>query len=388
MYKIATLNNISPKGLVNLGDRYEITENVDEAEGIIVRSFKMHDMDFSDNLLAIARAGAGVNNIPIDKCSEKGIVVFNTPGANANAVKELVIAGLLLSSRKIARAIEWTTTLKGKGDEVGPLVEKGKKNFAGSEIKGKTLAVVGLGAIGVMVANAASALGMNVIGYDPFISVKSALDLSRKIQLTDNFEVLLNDAHYISLHVPMVDATKKMINKEKFDQMRKGVKILNFARAEIVDNDALLQAIEEGIVSRYVTDFPKDELIDVENVVNIPHLGASTPESEENCAIMAVDEIKDYIDNGNITNSVNFPDCSLGKCTAVGRLAILHRNIPSMLGKISNILGEHNINIKDMNNRSKGDYAYTLIDLDTKVDSEDIQQFKNTDGIISIRVIK
>lgn len=388
MYKIATLNNISPKGLIHFNDKYHITENVDEAQGIIVRSAKMHDMDFTDELLAIARAGAGVNNIPIDKCSEKGIVVFNTPGANANAVKELVLAGLLLSSRKIARAIEWTDTLKGKGDEVGPLVEKGKKNYAGSEIKGKTLAVIGLGAIGVMVANAASALGMKVIGYDPFISVKSALELSRKIKLTDNLDELLGEAHYITLHVPVMDATKGMMNKEKFALMREGVKLLNFSRGEIVDDNALVEAVEAGIVSRYVTDFPNETLLGIENIINIPHLGASTPESEENCAIMAVDEISDYIENGNITNSVNFPDCSLGVCTAAGRIAILHKNIPNMLGKISIVLGDHNINIKDMNNRSKGEYAYTLIDLDTKTDKEDIKQLESTDGVICVRLIK
>ena len=388
MFKIATLNNISAKGLICFNDIYHITDDINEADGILVRSFNMHNMEFSKNLKAIARAGAGVNNIPIEKCTEKGIVVFNTPGANANAVKEIVLAGLLLSSRKIARGLQWTSSLKGKGNEVPQLVEKGKKQFAGSEIKDKTLAVIGLGAIGVMVANAASALGMKVIGYDPFISVKSALELSRKIQLTDNLDDLLNQAHYITLHVPVIDETKNMINKDKFSKMREGVKLLNFSRGEIVNDDALIEAINIGIVDRYVTDFPNDKLLGIESVLAVPHLGASTPESEENCAIMAVEEISDYLENGNITNSVNFPDCTLGVCNTAGRIGVLHKNVPAKISQITNTMGELNINISDMNNRSKGSDSYTLVDVDTKVTDSQMDKLRNVVGIISVRVIK
>ncbi len=388
MYKITTLNNISAKGLINFTDKYDIIDQVEDANGVLVRSAKMHDMDFSENLLAIARAGAGVNNIPLDKCAEEGIVVFNTPGANANAVKELVLAGLFLSSRKIARAIEWTQTLSDEGDNVGKLVEDGKKNFAGSEIKGKTLAVVGLGAIGVMVANAASSLGMKVVGYDPFVSVKSALELSRKIKLTEDFDELCAQADYMTIHVPFMDATKGMINREKFAKMKEGIKVLNFSRGEIVNDADMIEAIQVGIVSRYVTDFPTAELIAVENVVAIPHLGASTPESEENCAIMAVDEMMDYLENGNITNSVNYPNCTLGVCHTTSRIAILHKNIPTMIGQITNVLADHNINISDMNNRSKGEFAYTLIDLDTQASQADVEKLKGIEGIINVRIIK
>ena len=388
MYKIATLNNISPKGLICFNDRFHISDEISEADGILVRSFNMHEMDFSPNLKAIARAGAGVNNIPIDKCSEKGIVVFNTPGANANAVKELVLTGLLISSRQIVKSINWTTGLKGKGSEIEKLVEKGKKQFSGNEIKGKTLAVIGLGAIGVMVANSASALGMKVFGYDPFISVKSALELSRKIRLSNNLEDVLSEADYITLHIPMIEDTKHMINKTSFSKMKEGVKLLNFSRGEIVDDDALMEAIHLGIIHRYVTDFPNDKLLGIENVLCVPHLGASTPESEQNCAIMAVDEISDYLENGNITNSVNFPDCSLGICVTAGRIGVLNKNIPNMVGKITNALGELDINISEMNNRSKGPYAYTLVDTDTQVDNRQLDMLRDINGIIAVRVIK
>ena len=388
MYKIATLNNISAKGLINFTDKYNVIDNVDDANGILLRSFKMHDMELSDNLAAIARAGAGTNNIPIDKCSEQGIVVFNTPGANANAVKELVLAGLFLSSRKIARAIEWTRTLENEGDNVNKLVEDGKKNFAGSEIKGKTLGVVGLGAIGVMVANAASSLGMKVVGYDPFVSVNSALELSRKINLTEDLDQLLAASDYITIHVPMMAATKAMFNKEKFSKMKEGVKVLNFSRGEIVNDTDIIDAINLGIISRYVTDFPSAQLIPIENVIAIPHLGASTPESEDNCAIMAVDEMMDYLEYGNITNSVNYPNCTLGRFTSEGRIGILHKNVPSMIGQITNLMAEHNINIKDMNNRSKNEYAYTLMDTDSKVTAADVEKLMAVEGIINVRVMK
>lgn len=387
MYKIGTLNNISPKGLIKFNDQYKIAEEIDDVNAILVRSYKMHDMELPESLEAIARAGAGVNNIPIQKCAQKGIVVFNTPGANANAVKELVLSGLLLSSRKIARAIEWTNTLSGKGAEVGPLVEKEKKKFAGSEIKGKTLGVIGMGAIGVMVANSASALGMNVIGFDPYMSVKSALELSRKIKLSDSLDELISQSDYISIHVPMIEETKHMINKEKFALMKENTKLLNFARGELINDDDLIEAINAGIISRYVTDFPNDKLLNLENVICIPHLGASTPESEENCAIMAVEELKDYLENGNITNSVNYPNCSLGKCKTAGRIAILHKNVPSIIGKITNVFA-NNINISDMNNRSKNEVAYTLIDLDTEINEDIVKEIKSIEDIIKVRIIK
>lgn len=392
MYKIATLNNISPKGLILFDDnKYEVVDQTSESQGILVRSFKMHDMDLPENLLAIARAGAGVNNIPIDECTKRGIVVFNTPGANANAVKELVIAGLLLSSRKIVQAIKWAESLKdskGSDAELEALIEKEKSNFAGCEIKGRTLGVIGIGAIGVMVANAASALGMHVIGYDPFVSVKSALGLSRKIELTDSFDEILKKSDYITLHVPMMDATRGLLDEKAFSMVKRGIKILNFARGPIVDEDAIIDAINSGIVDRYVTDFPNKKMLNVERVINIPHLGASTPESEENCAMMAVEEMMDYLEHGNITNSVNFPDCTLGKCTTISRIGVFHKNIPTMIAKITNTLGELDINISNMNNRSKGEYSYMLIDLDSDITAEDLATIEALDGIISVRTIK
>lgn len=387
MYKIKTLNKIDQIGLDCFTDNYSLVDegNVD---ALLVRSYKMHDMDFNDSLKAIGRAGAGVNNIPIEKCSENGVVVFNTPGANANAVKELVIAGLLLSSRKIFRSIEWAKTLDGEGKDIAKLVESGKSNFAGSEINGKTLGVIGLGAIGVMVANAASSLGMNVIGYDPFISVNAAWGLSRKVKREDSLDDLIKQSEYITVHVPLLDDTKNIINKEKFNLMNPGIKLLNFSRAGLVNEDDLLEAIERGIVDRYVTDFPGQKILNNENIINIPHLGASTPESEANCAVMAVKEISDYLENGNISNSVNYPECNMGIINCVSRITLNHKNIPSMVGKITNILAEKNINIKDMNNRSRESLAYTVLDVEDDVDQETLKKLESIEGVVKVRILK
>ncbi|WP_058485514.1 phosphoglycerate dehydrogenase [Defluviitalea phaphyphila] len=387
MFKIKTLNNISEKGLELFPkDNYEISDDFNEPDGILVRSAKMHDMELPDSLKAIARAGAGVNNIPIDKCSEKGIVVFNTPGANANGVKELVLAGLLLSSRKIVDGIMWTKSLKGKGAEVPKLIEKGKKNFAGPEIMGKKLGVIGLGAIGVLVANAAHSLGMDVQGYDPYISVDAAWGLSRAVNRAVSLEALISECDYITVHVPLLDETKNMFNKDTFALMKKGVKLLNFSRGELVNNCDLKEAIKSGIVSTYVTDFPSEDLLDVENVITIPHLGASTPESEDNCAIMAVQELRNYLEHGNIKNSVNFPDCEKERSTD-NRIVVAHKNIPNMVGQIATILANADVNIMDMVNKSKKQWAYTIIDCDKKVNKEVVEKLKGINGIVLVRSI-
>ncbi len=368
-------------------DKYQIVdeENVD---GILLRSYKMHDMDLPDTLDAIGRAGAGVNNIPIEQCSEKGIVVFNTPGANANGVKELVMAGLLLASRDIVGAVKWADTLDGKGEEVPKLVEAGKSNFAGPEVKGKTLGVVGLGAIGVLVANAAKSLGMKVLGFDPFISVDSAWSLSRMIQKADSLDDLLAQADYVTLHVPLMDATKGMINAEKLECMKDQVRILNFSRAGLCNEDDLAEALVSGKVARYVTDFPNEKVLKMPNAICIPHLGASTPESEVNCAVMAVQQLKDYMENGNITNSVNYPSCDMGVCQSAGRIAVNHKNIPYMVSNITTALADKNINIADMINKSKKDWAYTLIDVESKITDEIVDELKAIEGIVKVRVIK
>lgn len=386
MYKINALNNISDKGLAYLNDNYSVVDNTEDVDAILVRSFKMHDMELPESLVAIGRAGAGVNNIPVDKCSEEGIVVFNTPGANANAVKELVLAGLLLSSRKIYRAMEWAQTLEGA--DVPKIVEKGKSNFAGAEIKGKKLGVIGLGAIGVMVANAAASLGMEVIGHDPYLSVDSAWQLSRAVQKCNELDKLLSECDYLTIHVPLLDDTKHMINKEKLAIMKKGVKILNFSRGGLVNDDDIIEAVKEGIVDRYVTDFPNDKLIGIENIVCIPHLGASTAESEENCAVMAVNEIMDYLENGNITNSVNYPNSNMGALTTGCRVTLNHKNVPAMVGKITNIMADKNINITDMNNRSRGEWAYTVIDIEKCIDDDTVELLENIDGVVKVRVLK
>lgn len=387
MYKIGTLNKISENGLRLFKKGYAVSDDVDHAEGILVRSAKMHDMKLDEELLAIARAGAGVNNIPLDKCAEKGIVVFNTPGANANAVKELVLAGLLLSSRKIVDGVKWVEE-QGGAQGLPALVEKNKSKFAGPEIMGKKLGVVGLGAIGVMVANAAYALGMDVIGYDPFISVKSAWGLSSGVTKEDDLDQLIKECDYITVHVPLMEETKHLLCEEKFKMMKKGVRILNFSRGGLVSDSDLVKAIEQDTVACYVTDFPSEILVSNENVVCIPHLGASTPESEENCAAMAVKELQEYLENGNITNSVNYPACHLGKCVTAGRILVHHENVPAMVGQITNILAEKHINICDMNNRSRGKWAYTVMDVENPVTEEVLEAINEIDNVKKVRLIK
>lgn len=389
MYNLLTLNKIAACGLNNFDKtKYNITNECENPDCIILRSFSMHEMELPENLAAVARAGAGVNNIPLDKCSEKGIVVFNTPGANANAVKELTIAGLLLASRKIVDGINWAQTLKGQGDQVGKLVEKGKGNFAGGEIKGKTLAVIGLGAIGAQVANAAHALGMKVIGYDPYISVKAALSLDSHITIAKEMKDALVEADYITLHLPLLPSTKGMMNADVFKtSVKKGAKLLNFARGGLVDTAALKAALEVGLISVYVTDFPdNDEVLAMENVIAIPHLGASSAESEDNCAIMAAQELIDYMENGNIVNSVNYPNVELAR-TGDERITILHKNVPNMLSRFSSIFADKGINIDNMLNKSKGDYAYTIMDVGGDADAA-AAEIGGIEGVIKVRVIK
>ncbi|MBE7046151.1 MAG: 3-phosphoglycerate dehydrogenase [Ruminococcaceae bacterium] len=386
MYNIKTLNKIASCGLNLLDKRmFAVSDDFDNPDGIILRSFNMHEMELGDNLKAIARAGAGTNNIPVDKCSEKGIVVFNTPGANANAVKELVLAGLLLSSRKITDGINWANTLSG--DDVAKQVEKGKKEFVGPELEGKTLGVIGLGAIGVMVANAAYHLGMEVVGYDPYISVSAAWGLSRHVKKADNLEKMVEDCDYISVHVPLMDATRGMIDEELLNHAKKGVRVLNFARGELVNNADMKKALEEGVVSCYVTDFPTEEVIGMKNTICIPHLGASTPESEDNCAVMASKEIDNFLVDGNIRNSVNFPNCELPRETKC-RITIAHMNVPNMLTTFSKLMSDDNINISNMINKSKKDYAYTIIDIDEDVDASIISEIEAVDNVLKARIIK
>lgn len=386
MYNILTLNKIAQVGLSKFDkNKYQISEDCKNPDGIILRSFSMHEMELPESLLGIARAGAGTNNIPIDKCTEKGIVVFNTPGANANAVKELVVAGLLISSRKIVDGINWAKTLKDQGDAVAKLVEKGKSSFAGPEIAGKTLGVIGLGAIGVMVANVAQHLGMEVIGYDPYISIDAAWSLSRHIKRSTDLNYILSNCDYISMHVPLNDSTRHMISTEQFDIMQDGTRVLNFSRGELVDNDALKVAIAKGKVSCYVTDFPTDDLIDEEGIICIPHLGASTPESEDNCAQMAAEELEGFLENGEIINSVNFPDCTMVRSTKT-RVTVIHKNIPSMLGKITNVLASEGTNISNLLNKSKKEIAYTMLDVED-VSEPAVEAIKNIEGVARVRVL-
>lgn len=376
MYKIATLNKISPVGLDCLTDDYTITEEIQEANSIILRSYSMHEMKLSDELLAVGRAGAGVNNIPLDKCAEKGIVVFNAPGANANAVKELCLAGMLLAARNIPEGYEWAKTLEGT-EEVGKAVEKGKGQFAGTEIKGKTLGVIGLGAIGVLVANAAEKLGMNVIGYDPFISLKSAHSLSNTISVTHALKDVLPLCDYITIHVPVMDSTKGMINAEAFEQMKDGVIFLNFARDKLVNDQDLIAALNSGKVKKYVTDFPNDAVIGQKGVIALPHLGASSSEAEDNCAVMAIEQVMDYLENGNIVNSVNMPACSLGPKKGT-RIAVISKADAGVLEKVAAICEG------DVVNKVRGDYAYTLAETDGDIDVSSIAG----EGVIRVRVIK
>ncbi len=386
MYNILTLNKIAACGLNKLGDNYAIGDNIANPDGVIVRSASMHDMEMPETLKAIARAGAGTNNIPVEACAEKGIVVFNTPGANANAVKELVICALLLASRDIIGGAKWADTLKDEGDAVGKLVEKGKSQFAGNEIKGKTLGVIGLGAIGVMVANAAKALGMDVLGYDPYISVDAAWSLSRSIVHVNDIKEIFAKSDFITIHVPLNDSTKNTIDEKAVALMKDGVKILNFSRNGLCDNEALIKALESDKISSYVTDFPSADMIGVKNVICLPHLGASTEESEDNCAILAANEIKDFLENGNITNSVNYPNCYAQREFPV-RICIAHKNAQGILSKISNVVSEKGLNIENLINKSRGDFAYTMVDLkETTDDLEDT--IKAIDSIISVRTIK
>ena len=387
MKKILTLNSISPVINDIFDKSYEVGSEVKDPVGIMLRSFKMHDYALSESTVAVARAGAGVNNIPTDEYAKKGVVVFNTPGANANAVKELVIAALLLGSRKIVDAIEWTKTLKGKGEEVGKLVEKGKSQFAGIEIQGKKLGVIGLGAIGALVANSAIALNMEVIGYDPFLSVDAALRLSRHVKVVKDLDELIKSCDYITIHIPYIAASNKgFINAEFIGKMKDGAVIINCARGELADNAAIIDGIKSGKLSRYVVDFPSDELIGIDNIVCIPHLGASTEEAENNCAAMAAKQLIDYIENGNIVNSVNYPTCFMQRSTEF-RLVILHKNIQNILAQITTAVAGEGINIANMSNKSKGDYAVTILDVEKAVSDHAIEGLKKVDGIIRIRVI-
>ncbi|MCM3442250.1 phosphoglycerate dehydrogenase [Metabacillus halosaccharovorans] len=388
---IKTLNNIAEVGLnVFSKGNYTIDNDSENPDAIVLRSYNMHSMEFANNLKAIARAGAGVNNIPVDKCTDQGIVVFNTPGANANAVKEMVLTTLMASSRNLFAGVQWTKSLEAEGDQIPKLVEAGKKQFVGKEIKGKTLGVIGLGAIGALVANDALGLDMDVIGFDPFISVDTAWNLSRKVQRAMSLEQLYANSDYITVHVPLTPDTKGMFNEETFAIMKTGVHILNFSRGELVNEENMKEALESGKVGKYVTDFPNENVLKMNNVVPIPHLGASTKESEENCAIMAARQVKDFLETGNIKNSVNFPNASL-PYTGKRRVATFHKNVPNMVGQITQAISSYNLNIADMVNRSRGDYAYTMIDIDNEVNGDIIPQLEaqitNIEGIVTTRLI-
>ena len=387
MKNILTLNAIS--GVINdvFDSSYNVGADVENQIGIILRSFKMHDYTLNKNTVCIARAGAGVNNIPTEEYAKQGVVVFNTPGANANAVKELVITALLLGSRKVVDAIKWVDTLKDQGDEVGKLVEKGKSSFIGGEIEGKKLGVIGLGAIGAKVANAAVALGMDVYGYDPYLSVNAALKLSRAVKVVKELDELLKICDYVTIHVPYIkDQNKGLINSGKIRMMKDGAVIINCARGELVDNTDIIKATESGKIARYVTDFPTAELIGKENIICIPHLGASTPEAEDNCAVMAAKQLVDFIENGNIVNSVNYPNCSMPRSTKI-RLVILHKNIANILSQITGVAGKEGINIENMSNQSKGDFAVTILDVTKKLSAESENHISAIEGVIKLRVI-
>jgi D-3-phosphoglycerate dehydrogenase len=386
MFKIEIMNEIAQAGLEQFKNKATIVKH--DGDAILLRSASLHATTFSDSLLAIARAGIGVNNIPLEHCSEKGIVVFNTPGANANAVKELAIAGLLLASRDILGGVNWVNQLTETKEELLSVIESKKSNYAGPELKGKTLGVVGLGSVGVLLANAAVALGMKVLGYDPYISIHSAWGLSSNVQRANSFDELFGEADYISLHVPLLDETKHLVNKKNIAKMKKGVKVLNFARAELVDDHAIKDALLSHKVARYVTDFPNDATREMINTIQIPHLGASTPESEVNCAIMAAQELIDYLENGTITHSVNFPNCSLGICHSVSRITLLHKNVVNMVSQITSIIGKHQLNIDTMQNVSRNQWAYTVLDVDNTVDNETLSQLALIEDVVKVRLIK
>ena len=387
MFNYTCLNPIAGVGLDLLSDEYNKVDDIKDAQAVLVRSAAMHDMELPKTLEVVARAGAGVNNIPLDKCAEAGIVVFNTPGANANGVKELVFAGMLLAARDVVGGIEWVKGEEGNVD-VAKLAEKQKKNFAGSEIAGKKLGVIGLGAIGVKVANAATHLGMEVYGYDPYISVNAAWSLSRNVNHVNAVEEIYKNCDYITIHVPLLDSTKKMINAEAIAMMKPTTVVLNFARDLLVDEEAMVAALEEGKIAKYVSDFPNPTTVGKKGCIVTPHIGASTEESEDNCAVMAVKEIRDFLENGNITHSVNYPDCNMAECKSAGRLLLLHRNVKGMISSYTSILGDANINISDMTNKSRGDYAYTIFDVSSKVTEEVVNELKAIDGVIRVRVIK
>ena len=388
MYQIKMFNKISPVGLNRFdAGLYNVGDNVENEDGILVRSAKLLDYEFPANLKAISRAGVGVNNIPIDRCSEAGIAVFSTPGANANAVKELVLCGMLMASRDVTGSIKWVKDQVESGVEVANVVEKGKSAFVGPELYKKTLGVIGLGAIGSLVANVALELGMDVYGYDPFLSVDAALRLDRHVHVVKDIAELYKRADYITIHIHYTDKTRHMINAEAIGKMKRGVRFINLARGEIVEDEAMLSALDTGKVAAYVTDFPNNKLVRAPHVVAMPHLGASTPESEQNCAAMAVDELKDYLENGNIKNSVNFPNVHMDR-SGVQRLCIVNRNIPAMLANITALLAKDHVNVENMTNKSRGDYAYTMVDLGAKVDEKVIQDVMGLDGVIRVRVIE
>ncbi|MBD5550628.1 MAG: phosphoglycerate dehydrogenase [Lachnospiraceae bacterium] len=387
MYKYHCLNPIAKVGLERFTPEYTKTSEVTEADGILVRSASMHEMELPENLLAVARAGAGVNNIPLDKCAEKGIVVFNTPGANANGVKELVIAGMLLASRDVVGGIEWVKSEKENAD-IAKAAEKEKKKFAGTELEGKKLGIIGLGAIGVRVANVAKHMGMEVYGYDPYVSVDAAWNLSRDVHHVLNVDDIYEYCDIITIHVPLMDATRGMVNEDAVAKMKRGVILLNFARDVLMDEKAVLKGIRSGKIRKYVTDFPNTITAGQEGCIVIPHLGASTEESEDNCAKMAVKELMNYLENGNIVNSVNYPNCDMGFCTKAGRIAVFHKNIANMITKFTSILGDAGINISDMTNKSRGEVAYTMLDVETRPDDELIEKLRGVKGVFRVRVVK
>lgn len=387
MFQYYCLNPISNVGLEKFTNNYNKTENIEEAEGVLVRSASMHDMELPANLLAVARAGAGVNNIPLDKCAEKGIVVFNTPGANANGVKELVIAGMLLAARDVVGGIEWVK--ENQNDEnIAKTAEKAKSSFSGRELTGKKLGIIGLGAIGVKVANTARHFGMEVYGYDPYVSVDAAWNLSRDVKHVLNVEDIYKTCDYITIHVPLLDSTKGMINKDAIAMMKDGVVILNFARDLLANEADVLEALESGKVHKYVTDFPNSTTAGKKGCIVIPHLGASTEESEDNCAMMAVKEMMDYLENGNIKNSVNYPACDMGVCTQAGRIAIFHKNIANMITKFTECFGDVGINISDMTSKSRGEVAYTMLDVESPATSDIVEKLSSIDGVFRVRVVK
>ena len=387
MFKYTCLNPIADVGLNNLTDEYTKTDDFAEADAVLVRSAAMHDMELSDNLCAVARAGAGVNNIPLDKCADKGIVVFNTPGANANGVKELFVTGMLLAARDVVGGIEWAKE-NADNENISKDMEKAKKQFSGTELMGKKIGVIGLGAIGVLVANVANRMKMDVYGVDPFLSVNNALSLSRDVKIVKSYEEIYKNCDYITIHVPLLEDTKGMLNKEAFDKMKDGVVILNMARDTLVNDDDMKAALESGKVAKYVTDFPNPAVMKMPNVIATPHLGASTAESEDNCAVMAVDEIRNYMENGNIVNSVNYPNCDAGVCDTKGRITVCHKNVPAMLNRITNVFSEANINIAHMTNKSRGDYAYCIFDIDSESSADVADKLSAVDGVLKVRIIK